>query len=1327
MESDFESGSDLPPELNFNSDDEPPCPQAGDVAVVSPDGSVTKTLGHLHAGYGDEICVRWLPLASTPVVGTPEKTAELLQLLDGAQPQWTTLGQSASFPQLLSLAARRMCPGEVAIVSGPAAHLRAAQNYLYSPAALAARAEASASSVASAFPPSSYAAFRKSELASKRRTLRALREKNNKEEKGPRKESGSSPGLSLGSVESPQGARLPPASPRPSGAYVPSSSPAAHAVGASSLSRSPLPSLSSASSCPASSSQEGRREKERHHGEANAEGEARSSVVLQLLAIQPIRRLTEDGGVRMRVLRPGTGWRSPGRNDLVSVSLAVLCKDAFCRELQLKQLLRGTKERDSPAGDAEKGRDDSAEHRTPAASQRQHVGREDEQNREGIEETVNSEDRQRVACTAQSVASRVAETQTERFGSVHTPGCSPEGAQQGGCGHEPSPGVSCCKVERRVSGEDGRPSPASPALATTENPEDEQGGTVRCQEVAMADVPIRGLQTALRHMKQGEETLLTLEGEHVQLETLHASALASWTCSCCGLPLADRRRAPVGEGGSEESEGSAATESKCCCMPTQACWCVRAGDPNPERCSEALHVYIKLTNWRPRATICVPSPVDASESLGRFSFTLLTGHAEDRQRVLVGEGQRDAGRAPTVPVNWRPEEGSTVIVFLSLSLLSLSRARPLKCPLSLCRSSDALKQQHSSREEMPTRQNSGESKDRAERDERERDNGESDEGEGDDGERDEGTWLLFTLGDWSVPPWLQEAVKCLKLGDVGRFELSLPLFSHAVQTLPYSLTPPSLPRASAAPHAPSCAVSSFSPAAGEQSFPASAWGGLWRIDPPPATRRASRHSAGASSSAAPSSSSSSSLSLSGGVLRGLGGSLACAASSAEKLVRANVDEGTLEAVVRCVRQKEVEWGGREGRENTARERENEGERERENEGERERENEGEGERENEGEREREKEADPRDGEQRREEADGSRDSSGDAVRRVEWQGEEAIKKMLDEAVREERRQSQETESTREESEDSRVVVTIWMASILDRSKDLWARGTPDEKIQLVERFRQEGNLLLKRGWLAAASDRYARAFDVCRFLPAFEEATRLQPLLATSQGSSTASTVSAISSSSAPSLLGTGGSSASFVPQKPRGGREAHARQSQSAAGRSALPERLDAHAGVGGETEGELSLAEVTRLATSVLNNWTLCCLRQNLWRAAVRHATVSLLLLELVEKEQGEAGKGQKAKTEEELKEGKKEEKKEKEIFQHARCVALYRKAKALSDGGETDEAIKAAKAAATIEPEDSAIQILLKTLHRQRAHARESERATFLGMFQRASREARTGEAR
>ncbi|CBZ53767.1 conserved hypothetical protein [Neospora caninum Liverpool] len=1151
MESDFESGSDLPPELNFNSDDEPPCPQAGDVA------------GHLHAGYGDEICVRWLPLASTPVVGTPEKTAELLQLLDGAQPQWTTLGQSASFPQLLSLAARRMCPGEVAIVSGPAAHLRAAQNYLYSPAALAARAEASASSVASAFPPSSYAAFRKSELASKRRTLRALREKNNKEEKGPRKESGSSPGLSLGSVESPQGARLPPASPRPSGAYVPSSSPAAHAVGASSLSRSPLPSLSSASSCPASSSQEGRREKERHHGEANAEGEARSSVVLQLLAIQPIRRLTEDGGVRMRVLRPGTGWRSPGRNDLVSVSLAVLCKDAFCRELQLKQLLRGTKERDSPAGDAEKGRDDSAEHRTPAASQRQHVGREDEQNREGIEETVNSEDRQRVACTAQSVASRVAETQTERFGSVHTPGCSPEGAQQGGCGHEPSPGVSCCKVERRVSGEDGRPSPASPALATTENPEDEQGGTVRCQEVAMADVPIRGLQTALRHMKQGEETLLTLEGEHVQLETLHASALASWTCSCCGLPLADRRRAPVGEGGSEESEGSAATESKCCCMPTQACWCVRAGDPNPERCSEALHVYIKLTNWRPRATICVPSPVDASESLGRFSFTLLTGHAEDRQRVLVGEGQRDAGRAPTVPVNWRPEEGST--------------------------------------------------------------------------------------------------------------------------------------------------------------------GGLWRIDPPPATRRASRHSAGASSSAAPSSSSSSSLSLSGGVLRGLGGSLACAASSAEKLVRANVDEGTLEAVVRCVRQKEVEWGGREGRENTARERENEGERERENEGERERENEGEGERENEGEREREKEADPRDGEQRREEADGSRDSSGDAVRRVEWQGEEAIKKMLDEAVREERRQSQETESTREESEDSRVVVTIWMASILDRSKDLWARGTPDEKIQLVERFRQEGNLLLKRGWLAAASDRYARAFDVCRFLPAFEEATRLQPLLATSQGSSTASTVSAISSSSAPSLLGTGGSSASFVPQKPRGGREAHARQSQSAAGRSALPERLDAHAGVGGETEGELSLAEVTRLATSVLNNWTLCCLRQNLWRAAVRHATVSLLLLELVEKEQGEAGKGQKAKTEEELKEGKKEEKKEKEIFQHARCVALYRKAKALSDGGETDEAIKAAKAAATIEPEDSAIQILLKTLHRQRAHARESERATFLGMFQRASREARTGEAR
>nr|PIM01296.1 hypothetical protein TGCOUG_271430A [Toxoplasma gondii COUG] len=44
MESDLESGSDLLRELNFNSDDEPPSPQAGDVTVVSPDGCVTKTI-----------------------------------------------------------------------------------------------------------------------------------------------------------------------------------------------------------------------------------------------------------------------------------------------------------------------------------------------------------------------------------------------------------------------------------------------------------------------------------------------------------------------------------------------------------------------------------------------------------------------------------------------------------------------------------------------------------------------------------------------------------------------------------------------------------------------------------------------------------------------------------------------------------------------------------------------------------------------------------------------------------------------------------------------------------------------------------------------------------------------------------------------------------------------------------------------------------------------------------------------------------------------------------------------------------------------------------
>ncbi|EPR64693.1 hypothetical protein TGDOM2_271430 [Toxoplasma gondii GAB2-2007-GAL-DOM2] len=1314
MESDLESGSDLLRELNFNSDDEPPSPQAGDVTVVSPDGCVTKTIVSLgkellHAGFGDEICVRWHPLPAHPGVLTPEKSTDLLRILEDAQPQWTTLGQSAAFPQLLSLAARRMCLGEVAVVSGPASHLREPQKYLYSPAALAGVSASSStpvtssvsstgSSSASSFP-SSYAAFRKHELVNKRRALRALREKADKENKDFSEETRRSLSLSLGSIDTLQGGRaLPPASPRP-----PES-----ASCSSRFSRTQVRSPAVGGRLPRSvqtgkGAEEGRGRAESDAARVDAGGDLEKkrverretrgeqkgeehreereeentcSVVLQLLSISPIRRLTEDGGLRMRLLRPGTGWRTPGRNDLVSFSLVVLCKDAVCRETQLNQILHASTDDQSSVSpalhrDGERQRD-TGEIKVPRSASCEEV--EDLGNQEGREKREEAK-------------WRVGE---EKMKERH------EGGDQSDTRVKRTIGISCCKEGAQAS------SPSS------------SFSFVRCrEEIALSEAPLRGLRTALRHLKHGEEVLLTLEGEHSQLAALHTPALASWTCACCGQTLEETLLS--GNRKNKREAESEREECLCCCRQMQSCACICRDSSWPgEEDKAALYLYVKMDNWRPRATISVPSPVNDSKSLGTVAFTLLMGAADERQRTLVREeGDRDAAKAMNgIPVNWRPEEGSTVIVLLSLALLRSSLSAqplPLKCPLTR-HFSPAENRQFSlpsRRDEEPRQQR------RTEREGAETGNA--------------GIWLLFTLGDWSAPPWLEEAVKRLKMGDVGRFELSPSLFSQAVQTLPYRRPASS---------------------SGEQSCKACDWGGMWIIHPPLPPRRAS------------------SCPVSASCLWGaaaLGGSLACASRSVEDLVRETVDGGSLEAVVRCVREKEATWRRpREApRDADARERAQAKQARR-------------------GEKD-EGIADDEDG-QTGEEEEGSRRECVERVIRVEWEGEEEIKKKLEEATREE---VGEYANKDEDSEDTRVLATIWLASILDRRKELWARGSPDEKCALVERLRHEGNLLLKRGLLSAAAHRYSRAFDVCRFLPAYEEATRVQPLLASSQGPAATASTSASSlssSSSSPSASASGGRPPRPSPDdlQPPSNRQAqsadvlnaHATALEKA--RRGQPEEGEREREGEQGGEEELSLVEVTRLATGVLNNWALCCLRQSRWREALRHASVSLLLLDLVgnspesevdkkekqrqrepsatpgavceEKEKAtKHGEEVTANTEQETKQKKQETKQKKQEteqkkqeteqkqqteeekkgetrgdnFQHARCVALYRKAKALSEGGEIAEAINAAKAAAAIESGDSAIQNLLKTLLRHRARALKSERETFLGMFQRAPR--------
>ncbi|PHJ20508.1 hypothetical protein CSUI_005658, partial [Cystoisospora suis] len=165
-------------ELQFNSDDEPPCPYTGEVTVISPDADVFKTIlalgeGHIEAGYGDEVCVRWKEV-SPRSLATPKgregdkhnshltalagvlkrsddrsenipKNLSLLPLQthegEGVVELKASLGYSESLPQLISLAIRHMRKGEIALVTGPSHLLRTPQKYLYTPHAISSRVQ----------------------------------------------------------------------------------------------------------------------------------------------------------------------------------------------------------------------------------------------------------------------------------------------------------------------------------------------------------------------------------------------------------------------------------------------------------------------------------------------------------------------------------------------------------------------------------------------------------------------------------------------------------------------------------------------------------------------------------------------------------------------------------------------------------------------------------------------------------------------------------------------------------------------------------------------------------------------------------------------------------------------------------------------------------------------------------------------------------------------------------------------------------------------------------------------------------------------------------
>ncbi|PFH37305.1 hypothetical protein BESB_037630 [Besnoitia besnoiti] len=1541
MESDLESGSDLPPELNFNSDDEPPCPRAGDVAFVSPQGDVRKTIlslgqGHMQAGFGDEICVRWRQVPSRAVAGTPKDIESLLMLLEGSEPQWTTLGESDSFPQLLSLAARHMRPGEIALVSGPSTHLRQPQKYLYSPAALAAAAGSSesAASFASASPPSSslassYAVFHKRTLVHRRRALRALRASQSPAEGTPPGQLSS--GLAGPSVSAPaedQAGRSPLASslfrspscdasrgqcpslggdarPSPACAAAAAASPPAvppvrscslalplaaqeeglgqafcrsrapvavsgdsgradtqppssrHALARAGASRSSAGSLSSSKAFAAE--EEGAEHQKEAEGRAacspaaadmreeEACGESRAhvengagddcAVVLQLISIQPIRMLTEDRGVRMRPLRPGIGWRTPGRNDVVSFSFAILCKNADCRAKQLGAICALADQAKQAAktgeGDAE----------APNASERTLVTTRGEG--AGFAHCTGGKRKEVGSVTLESHNAAKADNLERERKTFAAPSqtCVELGSQAAVPSCESRAGLGCCEgaPERsalvtargdgdgknaeiclsrtfadrlfgspRLSRHDGGGSFFSSAsrwsssLSATlsasasfeaegrEGDGDRRAG-MATEEVAFSDIPLRGVQTALRHMKEGEEVVLTLAGAHAEWESRGPFKPANWLCACCGLSApcreagvrtgqtaqcekpekrvhtpqeteGDRKGADaedgtregkpgIGEEGNKEGAEEAGSKKTnkpedkgptgrlgaCCCVPRGACACCASDcsgsrdgkDSNSESGvhSAELHAYIKLNSWRPRATVSVPSPVTASEILGSFAFTSLAGPLDERRRAFIREGDRSANSrssALLAPLNWRPEEGSTVVLFLSLALwpcaASLSHARvPLPLPVTYpeapaCGTRAPAAQPGAAGTEG-SRSESEEAEERPE---------------------EEGTWLLFTVGDWSAPLWLEEAVKRLKLGEVGRFELDPSLFAHAAQTLPYNTgayCPPSSLAAS------SCATSLPAPPVSGEQRRACDWGGLWVIRPPrPASAPSvSRCGASLASSAVPS------FAEAWGARSE---SLAHAASFAERCVRAKVEAGELEAVVQCIRR--LEKAGRACS------------------------------------------SESRAGE----DAAGVEVSeTPSSVVRVEWEAAPAVERLLAEvqpdaslgvgggAGSEATAEGKDEAGERGEyarGEDAHVVATVWLASILDRRKDLWARGSAEEKRQLIEQFKKEGNLCLKRGWLSAASQRYARAFDVCRFLPAYEEATRLQPLLLAHAAERPAS---GAYPSASPASCSTHPSStrAEREPEAASGvaDRQGAASPHSSSGAASPFSGRAGDSGGSAAASEPptddpELTLLELSRLAGSVLNNWALCCLKQNLWRAALRHADVCLFLLEIGEqaleaegeKRQHEADTDQARATQElradapharhvqrdaegttvvetsspghgedgasadagrcrEADERGKGQRKnggdggeaaDGSFFRHARCVALYRKAKALSEGGELSEAIKTAKAAALLEPADSSVQALLKAIQRRRAHEIHAERSAFLGMFSR-----------
>ncbi|KAL8270125.1 hypothetical protein Esti_005979 [Eimeria stiedai] len=234
--------------------------------------------------------------------------------------------------------------------------------------------------------------------------------------------------------------------------------------------------------------------------------------------------------------------------------------------------------------------------------------------------------------------------------------------------------------------------------------------------------------------------------------------------------------------------------------------------------------------------------------------------------------------------------------------------------------------------------------------------------------------------------------------------------------------------------------------------------------------------------------------------------------------------------------------------------------------------------------------------------------------------------------------------------------TVSFAGILGRRADAWALSG-EEKAAFVVSLKEEGNLLFKHGWIAAALSVYKKGLDVCRMSAAYS-------LLAQQQQQQ----------QQQPLLLPVREGSSPLSAKEPLG-------------------------------SSSELSLAATQALCCSLSLNAASCCLRLGAPREASNHCDIALACAAYKPQQQ----KQQQQQQQQQQREGE-------EGFDCVRSqrTAWIRKAVALQACEETEKALEAARAAALLCPEDKQTRALLLELQQKWQRERQQAAAAMRGFL-------------